>query len=61
MRVGLRKTPDIFPEAALKTAAASSPPELFVKTKTILTVSGKQSRITISSTKCFVPVPPPTP
>eukprot|EP00978_Attheya_sp_CCMP212_P019417 scaffold54397_cov62-Attheya_sp.AAC.3 len=61
MRAGLRNTPNMFPAAALKTAAASSPPELFVKTKTILTVSGKQAQITTPSTNPYVPVLPPTP
>eukprot|EP00978_Attheya_sp_CCMP212_P014274 scaffold36321_cov63-Attheya_sp.AAC.2 len=51
MRAGLRNTPNMFPAAALKIAAASSPPDLFVKTKTILTISGKQAQITIPSAK----------
>mmetsp|Transcript_10511 Transcript_10511/g.12804 ORF Transcript_10511/g.12804 Transcript_10511/m.12804 type:complete len:225 (-) Transcript_10511:231-905(-) len=49
IRKGVRKTPIIFPAAALKTAAASSPPELLVSTNTILIVRGRQLQISIPS------------
>ena len=40
-------TPVMLPKAALKTAAASSPEELFVKTSTILMVIGMHEQITM--------------
>ena len=44
---GLRKTPIILPNAELKIAAASSPPDAFVRTVTEFVVDGNAAQITM--------------